>query len=452
VSPEGTIAAWILGACIALTLAALPFTRASNAAPTAFVPTLMAVAAFAQLLAAFLLYNQYRGSRYAPLAVLALAYGGAGVLGIEYVTSFALSSLDFMHSLTGRVNWLYFTMHFYFAAYVMLFVAWERLCRRFAAFGGGAGLRAATACAAAAVAAAAIVILRHHGSTYFVGGAAVRLAHDVTGPLLVCFEFLTCVVVFFGVRRRRTVHLWLGVVVVMSFCALVLGWATIGERFTVAAYAGRFEWLAGAVTILIVLLASLYRVIVSLMSSNAILYEQSVSDALTGLLNRRGFNLRIEEELGRTQRRGETLALLLVDVDDFKRYNDGFGHPAGDAALCAVARVIRSSLRRAADVACRIGGEEFAVLLPETDDEGAIDVAERIRRDVGRLGIMQGVEARHRVLTVSVGVSSTSRHPASDALELTRRADRGLYAAKNSGRDAVRFQGAMGTRNEPVAL
>jgi len=109
-------------------------------------------------------------------------------------------------------------------------------------------------------------------------------------------------------------------------------------------------------------------------------------------------------------------------------------------------------LRRAADVACRIGGEEFAVLLPETDDEGAIDVAERIRRDVGRLGIMQGVEARHRVLTVSVGVSSTSRHPASDALELTRRADRGLYAAKNSGRDAVRFQGAMGTRNEPVAL
>jgi diguanylate cyclase (GGDEF)-like protein len=449
---EGMIAAWILGACVALALATLPLTRPTGVAPLSVVPTVMAVAAFAQLLTAFLLYNQYRGSHYPPLAVLALAYGGTGVLGIAYVISFSLLSADFVHPAAGRVPWLYFAMHFYFAAYVLLFVVWEKLCRRFASFGGGVGLATATALAAASIAFVTTVLLRQHGAVYLAGDSVIRIERNVVGPALLAFELIVCAFALFAARRRRTVHLWLGVVVAMSFCALLLAWATLGEKSAAAAYAGRIEWLASAATLAVALLAGLYKIVLTLTSSNATLYEQSVSDELTGLLNRRGFNGRIEEELRRTQRKAESLALLLVDIDDFKRYNDGFGHPAGDAALYAVARVIRGSLRRAADVGCRIGGEEFAVLLPETDDQGAIDVAERIRHGVERLGIMQGADARHRVLTVSVGVASTSRHPGSDALELTRRADRGLYAAKNAGRDAVRFQGVMGTRNEPVAL
>jgi diguanylate cyclase (GGDEF)-like protein len=449
---EGVIAAWVLGACVALALATLPLTRPAAVEPLAVVPTVMAVAAFAQLLTAFLLYNQYRGSHYPPLAVLALAYAGTGILGIAYVIAFSLLSADFIVPVAGRVPWLYFAMHFYFAAYVLLFVVWEKLCRRFDAFGGGAGLAMATALAVAVIAFTIVVLVRQHGAVYLAGSAAIDVERIVATPALLAFELIACAAVLLSSRRRRIVHLWVGVVVAISFCALLLGWATLGERSAAAAYAGRIEWLASASILAVALLAGLYRIVLSLTSSNATLYEQSVSDELTGLLNRRGFNGRIEEELRRTQRKAESLALLFVDIDDFKRYNDGFGHPAGDAALGAVARVIRSSLRRAADVGCRIGGEEFAVLLPETDDQGAVDVAERIRNGVRRLGIMQGADARHRVLTVSVGVASTSAHPTSDALELTRRADRALYAAKNAGRDAVRFQGATGTRNEPIAL
>lgn len=451
-SKEGVIAAWVLGACVTLALATLPFTRPAPVEPLAVVPTVMAVAAFAQLLTAFLLYNQYRGSKYPPLAVLALAYAGAGVLGIAYVISFALLSADFIVPVAGRVPWLYLAIHFYFASYVLLFVVWEKLCRRFDAFGGGAGLAMATALAVVGIAFAIVALVRQHGAVYLAGNAAMDVERSVVTPALLVFEAIVCAAVLLPSRRRRIVHLWLGVVVAISFFALLLAWATLGERSAAAAYAGRIEWLASGSILAVALLAGLYRIVLSLTSSNAALYEQSVSDELTGLLNRRGFNGRIDEELRRTQRKAESLALLFVDIDDFKRYNDGFGHPAGDAALGAVARVIRSSLRRAADVGCRIGGEEFAVLLPETDDQGAVDVAERIRNGVRRLGIMQGADARHRVLTVSVGVASTSGHPTSDELELTRRADRALYAAKNSGRDSVRFQGALGTRNEPIAL
>jgi diguanylate cyclase (GGDEF)-like protein len=196
---------------------------------------------------------------------------------------------------------------------------------------------------------------------------------------------------------------------------------------------------------LLVLLGSVYRILLSLTSHNATLYAQSVSDELTGLLNRRGFNARLDEELRRTQRKGESLTLLMVDIDDFKRYNDAFGHPAGDTALTTVARVIRTTLRRAADCGSRIGGEEFAILLPETDEPGARAVAERIRRGVERLGIVQGTGTHHPVLTVSVGIASTRVQPVLDGLDLLRHADRVLYEAKSAGRNCVRFQGASHT-------
>ena len=138
-------------------------------------------------------------------------------------------------------------------------------------------------------------------------------------------------------------------------------------------------------------------------------------------------------------------------MDDFKRYNDTFGHQSGDRAIASVARVIASMLRRAGDAGARIGGDEFAVILPKTDMAGAMSVAERIRGSVERLAIVQGEGARFTQLTVTIGV--TSMHLAGipesaigvETSALLGGADAALYAAKDAGRNCVR------TRQIPLA-
>jgi diguanylate cyclase (GGDEF)-like protein len=159
--------------------------------------------------------------------------------------------------------------------------------------------------------------------------------------------------------------------------------------------------------------------------------RQAITDELTGLFNRRRFMEALDAEIARAQRLGSRLSLLLADLDDFKRINDRFGHPAGDEALCAFAAVLRAHLRQI-DTAGRLGGEEFAVLLPDTNLEGALAVAERVRRFVGAepvLGDRRGVR-----LTASIGVAEYESGSRDDLL---RRADAGLYRAKQQGKNRV---------------
>ncbi len=156
-------------------------------------------------------------------------------------------------------------------------------------------------------------------------------------------------------------------------------------------------------------------------------------DELTGLLNRRAFDNRFAVEAARFERYRRPLALLLVDLDHFKEVNDRFGHDAGDRALAGVARAIATGIR-GADIAARIGGEEFAVLLPETRVPEAADVAERVRAAVAALDLRQGGVAIP--LRVSAGVSAVP-DCVEDAGALRSSADEALYAAKRAGRDRV---------------
>lgn len=158
------------------------------------------------------------------------------------------------------------------------------------------------------------------------------------------------------------------------------------------------------------------------------LERQSLSDALTGLANRRAFEVALEAELGRARRTGGELALALMDVDHFKRFNDTHGHQAGDAALVAVARVLAANAR-AGDHACRFGGEEFALLLPGADAAAARAAAERVRAAVA------AAATGHGHVTVSVGVAVTDGRDGAAALVAA--ADARLYAAKAAGRDRV---------------
>ncbi len=166
-------------------------------------------------------------------------------------------------------------------------------------------------------------------------------------------------------------------------------------------------------------------------------FEQlSVTDPLTGLLNRRYLEKRLIEEIQRSKRHRFPMSLMMLDVDEFKSYNDAFGHPAGDTALKIVASVLQDILR-GADVAARYGGEEFAILLPQTTSTEAAAIAERLRQRI------EHTEFPKRKVTVSIGIASCSSEIDTPD-DLIGAADHALYEAKNHGRNNVRIYDGFG--------
>ena len=160
----------------------------------------------------------------------------------------------------------------------------------------------------------------------------------------------------------------------------------------------------------------------------------AMMDGLTSLSNRRQFDTVLQSEHGRAVSERRALALLMVDVDCFKAYNDIYGHQAGDDALRALAAAVQRASHRPADMAARYGGEEFALLLPRTDEAGALAVADAIHRNVSELELLHTGNPHGR-LSVSIGVALVWPGPQSDPSELVRAADLALYAAKRGGRN-----------------
>lgn len=172
------------------------------------------------------------------------------------------------------------------------------------------------------------------------------------------------------------------------------------------------------------------------------LRAQAIRDPLTGLHNRRFLDEVLPREIQRARRESRPLGLLMLDIDHFKRFNDSHGHDAGDAVLRAVAREIESSLRES-DLVCRYGGEEIVVLLPDSDTEASLRIAEKIRNAI-RTRDVSGIAAGAQGVTASIGVAAFPDHATSgDAL--IRIADNALYAAKRTGRDRVVAAGALPT-------
>ncbi|MEP6944379.1 MAG: diguanylate cyclase [Acidobacteriota bacterium] len=161
----------------------------------------------------------------------------------------------------------------------------------------------------------------------------------------------------------------------------------------------------------------------------------SVTDSLTGLLNRRYMDERLLEEVKRSRRHGYPMSFVLLDVDNFKTYNDQFGHPAGDDALKILAQVLRDTLR-GADVAARYGGEEFAILLPQTNSDEASVIAERLRANV------EAATFPYRAVTISVGVATCYSDLCTNA-GLILASDNALYKAKDGGRNRVYIHGEI---------
>lgn len=166
-----------------------------------------------------------------------------------------------------------------------------------------------------------------------------------------------------------------------------------------------------------------------------LLRRMAFIDGLTGLHNRRYFDERFSSELQRAQRNRTSLALALIDVDFFKRFNDRYGHQAGDDCLRAVAVALRTVLKRPGDLVCRYGGEEFACLMPETDLQGAHTVAAQLLSAVRTLGVAHDRSDVAQVVTISQGLVVGVPRVKEEPVVLLTRADTELYRAKGEGRD-----------------
>jgi diguanylate cyclase (GGDEF)-like protein len=163
----------------------------------------------------------------------------------------------------------------------------------------------------------------------------------------------------------------------------------------------------------------------------------NLADPLTGIPNRRCFDDRMMMEWKRAVREKKSISLLMMDIDKFKTYNDTYGHPQGDALLKTVAKIFGAVVRRPADLPARLGGEEFGILLPDTNLEDALAIAEKIRSNVENLQVPTADGSVITRTTISIGVVSISPLNSSDAKDFIAKADENLYNAKNMGRNRV---------------
>lgn len=187
-----------------------------------------------------------------------------------------------------------------------------------------------------------------------------------------------------------------------------------------------------------------------LQEKNLELEELNTLDSLTGLRNRRHFDKKITMEFRRSRREQTPLAVVMLDIDHFKPINDEYGHLAGDEAIKYVAASIKGALRRPSDIACRYGGEEFALILPNTDAEGAKLVSETIRKSIAKHAIK--TSSGDVKLTISAGIFSHIADASLDPNQYTDWADKALYLAKQQGRNRVCFANSTQSSNDTEEL
>lgn len=180
----------------------------------------------------------------------------------------------------------------------------------------------------------------------------------------------------------------------------------------------------------------------ALVEANRQLKTLSITDGLTGLANRRQFDDTLRGEWARFKRTGKPFALILIDIDFFKSYNDQHGHQMGDVCLRRISAAVKKSVHRAGDLAARYGGEEFVIIAIDTRLAGALEMAENIRQSVETLAI-RNENTPFGTVTVSIGVAAIEHHEYPGHQQLLKAADAALYQAKREQRNCVRSAGTV---------
>lgn len=239
---------------------------------------------------------------------------------------------------------------------------------------------------------------------------------------------------------------WLEVLVtpLLTFPWFVLGWTCAWVLLTIAVYSltvhrRQLKWqeeTAGALEDAIQSRTlELQATLSELAEKNKALEEQNTRDALTGVRNRAYFDKKLLAEMKRSRREQRPLGLIMLDIDHFKKINDQYGHVAGDAVIRGVASRISQQLKRSSDHVCRYGGEEFAIILPNTDIDGVKTLAEHIRLAIADLPLP--TEIGDLAVTISAGCYSAVSDAEMAGTHFTEAADRALYQAKQAGRNQV---------------
>ena len=272
------------------------------------------------------------------------------------------------------------------------------------------------------------------GNRYFLGATGIIikvtvLALNATAVIAVISRF----------RLRTPEGLWLAVGATGALVDVWLGCVS-GHRFGVGWYLGRLGGLASVFVMLISLVNDVLVMYRNIIKANGLLDKLTLTDVLTELGNRRLFDKVLDNEWRRCRRDFASLAVVMIDVDNFKAYNDTYGHQAGDSCLQQIGAALARSVSRPGDIAVRYGGEEFALILPATDCAGAEHLARLILLRV-RDQAMPHVGSPRGIVTISAGIASLVPSENFAASELVRLADMALYRAKAAGRDTIAIAG-----------
>jgi diguanylate cyclase (GGDEF)-like protein len=429
-------------AAAALFLIGLPFSRVQLPAVWAFIPIYQSWLVLLDLITAVLLFGQYAILRSRALLVLGSGYLFTATITVMHSVTFpGLFTTSGLLGGSETTSWLYASWKFGFACFLLAYALLKDEKPKVR----GPMRRARVN----VVIAAALVVLAVCVLTVLAAFSTRFLPTMTTGDLFspasrrvsaIGWIIGVTMIGLLWLRLRSVLDLWVLVAGCVTALEVALSSTLTSGRFDLGWYLGRVYGLAAMSFVLLMLLLENNRLYARLADSRAELRRLAVIDPLTRVANRRAFDDALDEEWRRAVRNKTTVALLLIDVDRFKAFNDVHGHVTGDHCLRMVADTLAANVRRAGEMVARYGGEEFAILLPGSDLAKASELGQRLLAAVRMLEVIAGASQPH--ITISVGVASMLPAREVDpidpgATELVKAADRALYAAKASGRNQV---------------
>ena len=412
----------------AFTTAILPFVHVQLAASASFMPALIAAVTVFDVMSLYLLVGDFRDTGESRTLLTAVAYTWSLAMMLGYALAFpgAIRADPPLGFTSSMAPYLYLTWHCGFP--VLLGLAWApwpaRISRRVAArFRRGAAVGATGGAVAVGVLVVTLICVFADQLPVLIDGLDTSRMTSLTAPIVLPLVAISLVAAVTGTWHRTGAERWVPVAVLACVCDLVLTYVA-RQRFSLGWYSGRSLTLVATGVVLVAMLAS-FRTLKAQSDRDALL------DPLTHLSNRRGALASLDVMVLRARRTGTGMGVIVLDLDWFKTINDRAGHEAGDRVLVDVARVL-DTFSRGGDVAARMGGEEFLVVLHDTDAGGVLVAAERLRVLISAVivpGIGTGV-------TASLGATVLEPHDP-DVAAVLRRADAALYDAKHNGRNRV---------------
>jgi diguanylate cyclase (GGDEF)-like protein len=423
-----------------------PFAKVQLPAAPLFIAVYQTAFVLNDAITAFLLFGQYRILQTRALCVLGCGYLFTALIAAIHALSFPglLAPSGLFDAGPQTTAWLYMFWHGGFPLFVIAYACLKD---------GGDKPRGTRGTVAAGVAGTAVLT---GAVTLFATVGQQALPEIMQGnrytPLMlgvVTSVWLLSVAALYVLWRREqrsVLDLWLMVAMCAWMIDIALSAVLNGGRFDLGFYAGRLYGLLAASFLLLLLLHEHGALYAQLVARSMELRRLMSLDPLTGIANRRSFDETLNLEWRRAIRSRQPLALLVIDVDHFKLYNDTYGHVAGDECLRTVADVIDTCIQRAGDLAARYGGEEFAVILPDTTTDDACMLAQKICNTLQQRNLPHRGSPSGSRVTVSIGVAgryltlpagSTPDAKTSNPVGLIEAADKALYDAKAAGRNRI---------------